>query len=883
MDNNDKKIIIKAAIDETEFDTSIKSITRKIQQMQQQMSTGQGIYDKYQPQTRLGALAKQAYGDIQGQTRRELYEMQRVSTQEAENTNKKLRAAEKLLKIMADIKSLSSGLNEDEKKLVDNTEKQTSALKKQLQEQINGIDIIKRKITEIEGPMTRGKVPSFTSRVMDVMGGWKGVIGAAVPLMGQALSVGGDIYQHRAIRDRLFLSEQAEQQRVANMSLQNQLKGEGSRNILEAGERRQALAMAITERARQQEIDPMKALGRGVMSGFGMAWKGAIGGAVMGGVPGAAVGAIGGFALGAGGELGSKRTFDMLFDRNAYRSTLNTEAIKNYEQNLASQRMLNPAKFIAQDLWLQNYQRYQQVERAVGTTTQNLFGGTIRGYGELAERPERRMELRAGVRGGRMTPTETEEDFQKRLKDWEGKTEKQKAEIDEYNRKTTREGWYRRNMTVDGQARFSQERIEQAAGELLAAGRGSDFVKGEGAQRVAVMQQMGITNAGRLMGRAAGIGEGSKSEDTVKRLIADAMAMGIDSSALNDNTMKFSEDMRRLLEVTTTLYVQTGGAMGAVQEFEKGVIGPGAGQIQGAQTAFEIQNKMAGEGGGYRGALKWSFLNSEKGRELFQGVSEKTKMWAVSANIDNLDENDPSVMYMAQQMGKTPKEALNAILQLQQSGMFYSAETDKAREEVQSAYKKWLGDKPSTDKTFEQFRRTPEGIKTVGSFFDLASSQEADEFAQMNKLTKTSFVQRQATVDMTKPLEETKLPSAETYLDFMKEPVTADDYYKKLEEKEKSKSFITQADEQEASRSKDQLANMDILNEQLGGLAKAAQENTSMTQAQTRAMTLLTAAIDGLKDYLSKGGTISVEQQGILDKLLGQYKSANQVQAGPRR
>ncbi len=854
---SDKEIRIGFKLDGVDQEISVA--TRKLQNLQQQTSAFSRAQESFAPGSKLGKLSQSFYGDYSAKAVNELKQMHNTTVQGLVGEYRELEKIKKNLKEIDDLEAKGTKKEKEKAEYLDKQAKSMEKINQQLQLTSHIQTQAKAMGSDLTGFVGAGGAggaeppKGMFSRILGAVGGWKGaagMAGSALGAVGSAMMVGGDIYQHRAQRDRQFLQDQSEQQRVANMSLNNMLKGEGSRNLFEVTERRQAMAMALTERRRQENVDMLRAAGGAAVRGIaGAVAGGAAMGAgigIMGGPIGAGAGAIIGAgvggAMGIASQLTNARTYNQLFDRNAYKATLDTEAMKNFEQNLAAQKMLNPEKFITQENWLQNYKRYQQVERATGMTTTGLFGGRTRSYNELPEKPTRQAGFTtANTFAGsyQQTTEESQESFDKRLKEWDEKTKKQRDEIDEHNKKVDRTSWYRRNMEVGGRARFSQERIEQAAGELLSAGSTSNVVQGQGSQQVAIMQQMGITNAGRLMGRAAALGEGMKSEDTVKRMIADAMAIGIDKSVLSDNTKLFSEDMRRLLDIQMDIYTKSGGAMGAVKEFEKGVIGPGGMQLEAARTAYEYVNREAGESGGIQGALKWGFLGSARGKELFGKSSQEVKGWLTTANLNNLNAEDWRVKKFAEEEKIGTEEALSRMRELQRSGMFYGM--GDAEEQAKQAEQDWKTyQQKNPDKNYEDFLKSPEGESAARFGLKYAYTQ-GGQFGQQSAKESAAFL-KMVTGGGIQGQEITE------------------GWRQKVEA-----VGMTPTGEQEAALAKDQLVTMGMLNKNLGDLTENAKNYANKTDAQINAMTLLTTAIEGLKDYLKQGGKLTQSQQSLLE------------------
>ena len=239
----------------------------------------------------------------------------------------------------------------------------------------------------------------------------------------------------------------------------------------------------------------------------------------------------------------------------------------------------------------------------------------------------------------------------------------------------------------------------------------------------------------------------------------------------------------------------------------------------------------AGTGTGYRGALKWAYLNSKAGRQDWAGVSEDSKSWATSANMKNLDTDDPRVMRIADEMGATPEEAIKRIRKLQKSGENYASDTVEAQESLQKDYNKFLQEQGVDDTSEQRNAFLKKNRKSVTDFLFKHYRERGDKASQENKFAALSTAFGGLT---------------ETQGGLVGPRPSGRDF---------PKVGVSEAgDRLEASQAQDQRAQMEVLKEHLPDLTEAAK--TSATASLRTAVNTLTAAtkLTELMDYINKGG-----------------------------
>ena len=839
---NDKdiKFNIKAGLDSSALDRQINQIKQKLQSLTQ----NQGYSEK----------AKQLFGDSSpmGQAAARVFQRER----------------------QADIRQLTSEYGSMEK-VVQKIEKRMEAIKKQMEGQTDEAKkqsqiqldnmtrqqaSIRRGQTDIAGtlqgqgldpqgrPIPQGPAPTLGDRMRGFL--TPQGMGAALMKFGGAAAAGTSVYgQYLGIqqtRDREVLANLGRTTQGANIGFQDTMAGRGYSKFFEQGERRGALDVALGERERRMEKDMVQTIGRALTKTVGGTTAGGIGGSFIPGL-GTAVGALGGGLFGLGSELfGNKGSFRRMFDRDAYMSEVNAETMQNFRGNLMAAKLADPTKFAAEQVFGKNQGAFQRLQRQLGFSDADLFGGQVEGIptrrlteDQMTSSQRARGRTRFNPQTGKYEITESDADFQSR-----------QDEVRARNANRQQGFLEQQMMGPDGRPMFSQERIMQNITSILGAGGTSAFARGGGANLAARFQQAGMTGAAGELGALSGLG--GNTEESYKRILSEAMTIGIDASEMK-------EEMRQFSKAAVQIMMRTEGAEGAVSQFASGMVGTSAVAMQAAQNAFQGLNQESGQGGGYRGALKWAYLNSQEGQEIFKAGQAKVasgqmtqqqlediKGYMTSANLENLDPDDPMLKYAAQALGKSPEEIMGDISKVQKSGLNYSERADTLSKNFNQSYQKFLKENKMEDtaQSREAFMATDQGIQSFGRAFGAVASERGDQFSQQGGRSKAAAMfMRTGQMDFTQgPGKQFELPEG-----------TPD----------------TIADKGEASRAKDQVAQLSVLNEKIGELGDAMSKNRNESLENTKAIQINSEMTKALTEFLKTGGTSTENLLETLKRSVG--------------
>lgn len=829
----DKQIKIRASLDTSGIDQQVKQMQDRLSQIVKQSNTMRTTQSEYGKGSGMSRLAQGFFGDSNRGNVNELREQFNLNVRKAQSDLRQLKEKERE---MGKLQKLQEAMTSDQKERVKLLNEEIKALKEKgrvLLEENNKIAGVARGlgVDDLAGAGFKGtgtapamgqpqgffgRMRAGAANILSQMGGGSVMAGVGTLARGAGFAglagvqMAGDYVDYQRTRDRQLARDIGSAVQGRNIEMDTIMQGRGFMNRFEDPERQTAMQMAMSEREKRIAMDPLKAAGSVGTSILGYGAAGAIGGSLFGGI-GAVPGAIAGGIYGAGKSiLGDKGVFRQMFDREAYTAAINAETMQNFRANLTAQRMQDPLKFAGANLFSQRAGSMQQLQRQLGMGDRDIMGDAL-----VDEQPDY---------AGLMNRPYGARDF--------SEVAEEQAESARRQNEGRRRGFLERSMRDrSGAFSFSEERIRQNIGGILQSGGTTDFVTQQmGATMAAEYQRGGMANAARQMGAISGLGnvEGQKTEEQYKKFIADAMRTGLDESDFAKETVVANEEVRRTMQAITDVYTQSGGAEGAVDVFQAGLMGGAGTQVRAAQSVFQRRNQELGQGTGYRGALKYAFMNSEQGQEMFGGLPNYLKNAFTSYNLQNLDVDDPLIQQAADELGISAEEMVDRVGQLQRSGENYSAVADQARQNLQGGYEKYLTENNLQDTAANRraFQETEQGRKLVAESVGMAGQERGDDFLQMSAQEKSAYAFSQ--MQLPENLRG-EAPGLDT----------------------RARGAF---DAEEGSRAADRATQLEVLNQQLPKLVEAAQQSAEES-AQTRINTFESAQrLQELVDYAEKGG-----------------------------
>ena len=697
-------------------------------------------------------------------------------------------------------------------------------------------------------------------------------------------------------RDRELLASRGQAVSNLNVGFRDVMQGRGFMSFFEQDERRNALTMALQEREKRLQLDPIRALGSGLTK--------AIGGGLAGGFAGGPWGAAAGALAAGGSELLNKNTFKMMFDKEAYQADVTAEMAKNFQANLAAQRAINYEKFAGAEQFNKRFGPLQNIQRRLQLSDEELLGREryetfeesslragvgappIRKRAYLGQKGQVRRTARydgefgPGTRKGLNYQVESDEDFRKRQDEYgrrmsDAQRRFGQSTMGQRNREGMgfmRSSLYDRaafdeygNLRGDASASFTEERIRANMQSMFQAGAGSEFMyKGRGATMAAEYQRAGFLNAAPELGMLAGFGGGAaKTQQAYLKILSEAVRIGF-------NTSEPSEDLRRFLGAATNLFTQTEGAEGAVTMLGQSMAGTSFQDLKAAKNAYGILSGLEGQSTGMRGALKQSFLVSKRGKELFKGVSSDVKQ--LLTEMKDIDLDHPLIEQAAMQMAKAEGKDLDTMTD--EELMEYKKRAARGTKEMQMFSRETLD--RQTQKRLKAEKFLSSGIEG----YKKSLGKKADTMTE--KQIKKGFARRaqELTTDYTAALGITESGfggfGAETFEALGKGGVASvDDFMASLVAKGKEidlKGKGTITDKTEASKAEDQIKQLITVNREMKTIMESVEKNSGQSYGELLKINQVMAGFEALN---AKGKMDEGIWKELMNKLFGGYSSDN--------
>ena len=679
------EIKIKAKLDTTGFDRSVKELENKIKQMQTQAGgmgqaqqslggSGGGLMGKY---------AKDAFGDFSRESQQKLKDMFQTQQRQAMQESISMKGKQAELAKMSKVEGEMTKQQEQRVKLL---ERELGLLKQRHEQTIQTAGKIKEMMPEA----TSGTGSPIQSGQSGVGGGGLGTIlkgiGIASIVKGalNAIVAGSE---HMITRERKILGDVGAVARIAGKEQRETFSGQGGRGAFWAKERADSLKMAGEEMKGRGLMDTLKMVGgvAAIAAGGLMAATG-VGAAPGGGLAmtGAGMLGIGVAAGGAATAFGSERGRSRAFDSRRYQAMMTKEGMQNYESNLASQKALNQEKTSAdQSFFGGEVSELYGFQKSMGISDWDMMGGTKTTGSGVYGRKKKPSALQTAINAplkivsNRNRGSNTGKGTRFNIPGYIGA-----ADGSGMLRTNTGDGFLDQLTAPDemvgggalptetkesifaNKENFSRKNLMNMASQI-AQGGGTSAGAREGMVGAARLERgFGLQNAGSTMGMLSGAGISgmsgekgvSQTEDAIKQILAEAVQMGVNESDLS--TMP--ADMQRFTAITAELMTKGGGmAQGAMDTFQASMLGFNKKGMEGAKEAAAAFDKKSGAEGGIEGQIGYGSIQrttkgmkNKSGEDLKLSANQKARInnirtsdmregdWQAMANSMDMDVDD---------------------------------------------------------------------------------------------------------------------------------------------------------------------------------------------------------------------------------------------------
>ena len=647
MADMNKNITFKAKMDTSALDQQLNQIKRKISEMTRN--------DQYmeKAKTLFGGEASPQSQQAQRVFQRERQADIRALTKEYDKMEK---AAEKIEKRMASITEQMSKQTGEQKQqtqeMLDRLSKERAHLERGKIEAKQGLENL--------GGGVGGGPPGGAGQ--GGQGGGMGMMTGLLRSIGIAAIVKGAVdgittaVSDVVTRDRRITSATGSAAQIGSRDLRQQFQGTGGRGAFFAQERAEAMEMAAREQRGMSTVDMLKLGGAGVLGavGAGLTATG------FGAAPGVAMMAgAGGLAAGIGGAaIGSERLRSKMFDPERYNALMTEQGLQNYESNLAAIKAQNPVKQMAREAYESKVPGIFEFQKSMGLSDVNTFG-EFRTPSQLEQAIGKDAALaKAGLgkdlgksvrqgRGAVYTPGEQmvlpgEGPLSKKFRtDMSGgifDAMMDQGPDDLVQISPERKARQGKSILQEGlDEGFSQERLMEMANAIVSGG-GTTAGARQGMTGAARLErQFGLDNAGQVMGMLSGAGmQGGQTEDAVRRILGEAVQMGVDESKLAE----MPQEMQRFTTAVAEMATSAGGfSQGAVDIIQAGAADFTQKGLQGARAAAEQFRQKGKQAGGLEGQIGYGILG-DQARKMKLDLSSEDLTYLNQLSTTEMREGD---------------------------------------------------------------------------------------------------------------------------------------------------------------------------------------------------------------------------------------------------
>lgn len=721
---NDKSIRIKAVIDNSEFDQSLKQIEQKLSQFRNQQSQMQRGMSTTQPGSKTQSFMQGILGDFNRESLQNLRQAYQQNESERNKVEQSIKnRQQEIIKITAlereSNKSAQDRLKNEQELLKVEQERYRFLMQQKgvVAGAIKGYKDTAYPSKEMaDVPSTGGASGGQPQTQSQMLGGFKKLLTA---VSAAAIMQGGiDAYRYFTERDRKITGERAGAATIAGKEFRELTQGRGSDQMFWLNERQQAMAMAQKEMGRRGGLDAIQALARG----FGGAAAGGLAGTVVGGPLGGIAGAIGG---GLGGLMGNERTTARVFDQERYGAMQTQDAMKNYEKNLAALQAMDQKRTIAREAWNQDWRKMYDIQRSLGVGGREVMGGT-ENTNEIIQKQKMpffsplmqtqmasgraidRNRSKAGTIVNTFAPTGEPmwaNQQAPNLGEMFGQ-EKVTPLMDSQRREEQSSGWLQEQRNL---AAMSNEDIQKTMGDILSGGGTTQAAKQLTGRAGQINQNMMQNNAGQVMGMLTGGGiQTGQATDVYKKIMAEAVKMGVDASSM-------PREMERFTQMSAEMVSRTG--IDASSLISNMMPAPTKLGMESGLSAFQAISGRVSAGAGLEGQIGWAAIQGDK--NLSQ-MDYRDQNLLNQLPPERMTADDPTVMAMANKYGIDAQDLLGSIRKVAGKKATRTSDEEAAAKNFKSDVLRLGG--PS--KAFEAFKSGGDkGIQS--SMLELMSRESA--------------------------------------------------------------------------------------------------------------------------------------------------------------
>jgi len=701
----DKNLNIRVGIDAKNFDRQIQDLQRRLNQMQQTNQTMGQIQNQYGAGSRMGNAASGAFAAFNDQSIRELREKHNLNTTIMERQH---RLVERKKKQLEEISKLEGSSGKEDKERLSRLKEEITLLERRTRIRAQENVMVSRAATQMGGsPSDFGMQGSYgpSGMNMGAMGRYRGFRGMGLgqgtsrfltsfggPIMAGAGMLAAGLPAFNSIRDEIAEKQRNEAMlggsalRGSSREMREFASGRGSDAIFYGRERAEAAGILSKEYSNRRSRDVSKGLSNGIVGRTlgGVAAGAAAGagiGAIFGGAP-AIPGAIIGGGLGLLSPLVTdKQTRGAVWNSDEYKKSLMAEAMGRRPGLEEALKAKDPGREIGRQGFMQNVDRNLQLTRMLG-------GSSI--YGNQGD-PQ------SGFLYNQMTGAQK----------------------------------YGNLPVSEQQVIASANQITGAGGTTAAANRMSGTA-------AAFNRQFNINNAGSLMGTLSSAGMSpEKTEETTKRIFAEAVKIGVDAS-------RMPQEMQRFANAAIKAATSGGGfSEEAIRRVGESTTGTSSVEIAAGLSAQQAYESRGREGSGYRGQLGFGFLNSGKldsivGKEAASKIRKDSKLMNRLNQLspEELQKSPELLAGISSRLGISQEETLGMVRKLNAEKQTYMRPTESLLKEYGELASKYSS---------EEMKGMEGASALYSKIEDQLASEEGESFTKLGSAQRRARIKSMST------------------------------------------------------------------------------------------------------------------------------------------
>lgn len=193
---------------------------------------------------------------------------------------------------------------------------------------------------------------------------------------------------------------------------------------------------------------------------------------------------------------------------------------------------------------------------------------------------------------------------------------------------------------------FTNDMMRNSASSIIGAGGSTRSARDSSVFANNLARNFDLTNSASVIGQVSGLTSTSESgENTVIRIMSEAVMKGLDGSDFVEEQRKFAESVASVVSRSGAI---DGNQLGVASDFSKFVGGNQMYQVQGARSAYELSNQLSGQSGGVGGVLKAAAFNRDPN---LSKLSVDDKNYLIGMTNEQIQAGGTDIEYMAKKAG----------------------------------------------------------------------------------------------------------------------------------------------------------------------------------------------------------------------------------------